>query len=100
MSEWMNVVKKTMAKNKGKPFREILKLAKEEYKLIKDGVVQGAKVVGSVANKQAKLIKKTGRRITRRFRGGKFPSSTPEELVPMEGGRRRTRRARTRRARA
>lgn len=95
MSDWMNIVKKTAAKNKGMPLREVLKLAKAEYKLLKEGVVGTAKVLGKTVVKQGKLIKKTGKRISRKVRkslrgGGDFPSSEPEQV----GGKRRTRRSR------
>jgi hypothetical protein len=102
MSDWMNVVKKTMAKNKGKPLREVLKLAKEEYKLLKEGVEGTVGAIGKTVVKQGKLIKKTGKRISKRMRkglrgGGDFPSSEPEQV----GGRsRKTRKTRkTRRVR-
>lgn len=93
MSDWMNIVKKTAAKNKGMPLREVLKLAKAEYKLLKEGVVGTAKVLGKTVVKQGKLIKKTGKRISRKvrksLRGGAFPSSEPEQV-----GGRKTRRSR------
>lgn len=89
MSDWMNIVKKTAAKNKGMPLREVLKLAKAEYKLLKEGVVGTAQVLGKAVSKQGKLIKKTGKRISRKLRksmrGGGFPSSEPEQV----GGKRR-----------
>jgi len=101
MSDWMNIVKKTAAKNKGMPLRDVLKLAKAEYKLLKEGVVGTAKVLGKTVVKQGKLIKKTGKlikktgkRISRKVRkslrgGSNFPSSEPEQV-----GGRKTRKSR------
>ena len=32
MSEWMNLVKKVSKENPGKPLKEVLKIAKKQYK--------------------------------------------------------------------
>jgi hypothetical protein len=65
MTAWLDLVKKTMKENKGKKFKEILQIAKKNYK--------------PNCKKSVKSSRRGGRK-SRKQRGGQFPEDeTPAE---------------------
>ena len=60
MSEWMNLVKKVSKENPGKPLKEVLKLAKKEYKKSKPSNV--TKKVTKKSHKKSKPSKSVKKR--------------------------------------
>lgn len=55
MTNWLSHVKKTMKMNKGKPLKEVLKIAKASYKTVEKAVSASVKS----AKKATKTVRKT-----------------------------------------
>lgn len=69
-TNWLTHVKKTMKLNRGKPLKDVLKIAKATYK-------KGSNVVGKAVKESIKSAKKTTKTIRKTLRmGGKKHKTT------------------------
>ena len=57
MSAWLEHVKKTMKENKGKPLKEVLKLAKASYSSVKKAGEKALSVTKKIAKKTKSVVK-------------------------------------------